>query len=117
MALNDSPWRIPIFVTVVFSAIVAFNVGSIELLGQNFDQTARWIVIVGLALAFMISSREMGEMSNAELLSFLAPTVAILAKEFSTRFTELVEPFEPWYSVLMVGLVLLAYYALTNENI
>jgi hypothetical protein len=117
MALNDSPWRIPIFVTVVFSAIIAFDIGSIELLGQTFDDSAKWLVIIGLAIAFMLSSREMGEMSNAELISFVTPTVAILANEFSTRFQDFVEPLEPMFSGVMVALILLSYYALTNENI
>lgn len=117
MALKSSPWRIPILLIVVFSAIVGFNFGSVELMGETLDNSAKWLVLFGLAVSFMLSSREMGEMSNAELIAFFMPSIGILGYEFSTRFVEFVEPFEPYFSGLMVALVLLAFYALTNENI
>jgi len=117
MALNNSPWRIPILIVVVLSAIVGFDFGSIEIMGQTFGNSAKWLVLIGLAGAFMLSAREMGEMSNAESAAFLLPSIGILGYEFSTRFVEFVEPFEPYFSGLMVASILLAYYALTNENI
>lgn len=117
MPLSNSPWRIPILLVIVFSAIVGFGFGSIELMGETLDSSAKWLVLLGLAVAFMLSSREMGTMSNAELTAFFLPSVGILGMEFSTRFMDFVEPFEPYFSGLMVALVLLAYYALTNDEI
>lgn len=117
MPLSNSPWRVPILVTVVFGSLVAFDLGSLELLGNSLDETAKWLVILGLAIAFMLSSREMGTMSTAELTAFLTPTIAIIGLEFSETFAGIVEPLGVWFSAFMFMLVLLAYYALTNEQI
>ena len=117
MALSDSPLRIPILIVVVFSAIVGFDFGSISIMGETLDSNAKWLVLLGLAFAFMLSSREMGTMTNAEITAFLAPSIGILGYEFSSSFVDFVEPFEPYFSGVMVALVLLAYYALTNDDI
>lgn len=117
MPLRNSPWRVPILLLIVLSALVAFDIGTIEIMGNELDSAANWLVVIGLALAFMLSSREMQDMSRAELTSFLTPTAVIILLEFSDRFQDFVEPFGEYFSGLMVILVLLAYYALTNESI
>lgn len=117
MALSNSPWRIPILIAVVFSAIVGFDFGSVSIMGQTLDQSAKWLVLLGLAFAFMLSAREVGEMTNAELVAFFLPSVGIVGYEFSSEFVNFVQPFEPYFSGLMVALILLAYYALTNDEI
>lgn len=86
-------------------------------MGQSFADSAKWLVLFGLAVAFMLSSRAMGEMTNAELTAFFLPSAGILGYEFSQTFVDFVEPFEPYFSGLMVALVLMAYYALTNDEI
>lgn len=115
MVLNDSPLKIPLAGVIFLTAIVGFGYG--QTLVENVAKAAHLMLPLALATAFMMSKRSMGEMSNAETFAFFAPSVVVLAYNYSSDFENFTSGFEPYFSGLMLILVGFSYWALTNENV
>lgn len=117
MSLSDSPLSWVLGALIALAALGQYNVISATWIENYVLAFSTWIFVGGLAGAYMLSQREIGNFSDWETTAFGVGIGGFALYNFSAEMRSLFASYQPWSGYVMVGITLIAFYILTNEDI
>ena len=109
---NDNPLMLMLGLVVAITASVTFGIVDVEVLNNTINPYAGWVFIGGLAGIYVLTDRQVGEMSDYEAVSFLIPILAALLIQFLPQAESFLTDYEPYAGIVLTALVLGSFYAL-----
>lgn len=98
------------------TASVQFDVLSIEVLNNHITQISVWVFVIALTLAYLVSERELGRMSQIELGALAIGIGGYVGYEYIPEVQSAVDANNPVAGVILVAVTILAYYFIMNNG-
>jgi len=117
MSLSDSPLSWVLGGLLAIAALGQYNVISATWIENNVLAFSTWIFIGTLAGAYLLSQREIGELSDWETMAFGVGAGGFALYQFLPQFRSVIADYDPYGGYVMVAFTMLAFYILTNEEI
>lgn len=117
MPLSDNPLMWVLGIGLFIGSSVQYKVVELSVLDTNITPFTTWIFTIGLGGAYILSQRNVGDLSDWETGAFVVGLGAFAAYTFIPEFAKLVNNHQPFTGIILVLVTMVAFYILTNENI
>lgn len=117
MSLSDSQFSWVLGALLAAAALTEYGVMSITLLENNISPFATWVFMGTLTGAYLVSQRELGALSDWELLAFGTGVGGFALYKLLPEFQQVFTDYQPESGIVMFVLTMIAFYILTNEDI
>jgi hypothetical protein len=117
MSLKDSQLSWVLAALLAAAALVEYNVMSITFLETNITPFATWIFLGTITGAYILSQRELNQLTDWEMGAFIVAIGGFAAYQFLPQVQSIIADYQPHSGVLMFGATMVAFYILTNEDI
>lgn len=115
MANTRSPLMVTLGLVVALTASVTFGVLDIEVLDNALSPIAAWVFIGGFTAVYLMSDRQINQLTDLEAVGFVIPIIAAIGMEHVTPVQNFVTDYSPWGGLALTALTFAGFYALSTD--
>jgi hypothetical protein len=104
-------------IALAVTAGVEFGIVEMTVLETNVSPLATWIFVGSLFGAYLLSQRNIGDLSDWEIGAFIVGLGGYAGMVFVPAVNEFVTTNQPYTGAGLTIVTMVAFYVLTNENI